>query len=135
MSFFFLKIRRPPRSTRTDTLCPYTTLFRSRVAAHEIIDRPRSPTVAHVSFAEVRSGQDEIGLAEIEHPVGNAAMQMKRTKELRRADSRHALPGTAWKAVRDIGRVLCGERVCTDCVIPGVRVTIKNKYSKQKKQT
>src|SRR3546814_9601296 len=34
--FFFLMIRRPPRSTRTDTLFPYTTLFRSwlcRVAA------------------------------------------------------------------------------------------------------
>src|SRR3546814_13445767 len=28
-SFFFLMIRRPPRSTRTDTLFPYTTLFRS----------------------------------------------------------------------------------------------------------
>src|SRR3546814_9051759 len=27
---FFLSIRRPPRSTRTDTLFPYTTLFRSR---------------------------------------------------------------------------------------------------------
>src|SRR3546814_1110804 len=27
--FFFLIIRRPPRSTRTDTLFPYTTLFRS----------------------------------------------------------------------------------------------------------
>src|SRR3546814_19712356 len=27
---FFLMIRRPPRSTRTDTLLPYTTLFRSR---------------------------------------------------------------------------------------------------------
>src|SRR3546814_2092200 len=27
--FFFLMIRRPPRSTRTDTLVPYTTLFRS----------------------------------------------------------------------------------------------------------
>src|SRR3546814_2154503 len=26
---FFLMIRRPPRSTRTDTLFPYTTLFRS----------------------------------------------------------------------------------------------------------
>src|SRR3546814_4362721 len=26
---FFLIIRRPPRSTRTDTLFPYTTLFRS----------------------------------------------------------------------------------------------------------
>src|SRR3546814_19323612 len=30
--FFFLMIRRPPRSTRTDTLFPYTTLFRSRLA-------------------------------------------------------------------------------------------------------
>src|SRR3546814_12734562 len=28
--FFFLMVRRPPRSTRTDTLFPYTTLFRSR---------------------------------------------------------------------------------------------------------
>src|SRR3546814_10692127 len=27
--FVFLKIRQPPRSTRTDTLFPYTTLFRS----------------------------------------------------------------------------------------------------------
>src|SRR3546814_6597467 len=40
---FFLSIRRPPRSTRTDPLFPYTTLFRSlhmrreveRVLAHE----------------------------------------------------------------------------------------------------
>src|SRR3546814_18108483 len=30
--FFFLMIRRPPRSTRTDTLFPYTTLFRSTAA-------------------------------------------------------------------------------------------------------
>src|SRR3546814_20001987 len=29
LCFFFLMIRRPPRSTRTDTLFPYTTLFRS----------------------------------------------------------------------------------------------------------
>src|SRR3546814_7494263 len=28
---FFLMKRRPPRSTRTDTLCPYTSLFRSLV--------------------------------------------------------------------------------------------------------
>src|SRR3546814_8521075 len=37
--FFFLMIRRPPRSTRTDTLFPYTTLFRSdcvwRLSAEE----------------------------------------------------------------------------------------------------
>src|SRR3546814_693693 len=31
--FFFLMIRRPPRSTRTDTLFPYTTLFRSGLDA------------------------------------------------------------------------------------------------------
>src|SRR3546814_9353843 len=29
VSIFFVMIRRPPRSTRTDTLFPYTTLFRS----------------------------------------------------------------------------------------------------------
>src|SRR3546814_10584544 len=29
--FFLLRIRRPPRSTRTDTLFPYTTLFRSHM--------------------------------------------------------------------------------------------------------
>src|SRR3546814_4967422 len=33
--FFFLMIRRPPRSTRTDTLFPYTTLFRSVVELAE----------------------------------------------------------------------------------------------------
>src|SRR3546814_18064561 len=35
---FFLMIGRPPRSTRSDTLCPYTTLFRSLVhAAPELV--------------------------------------------------------------------------------------------------
>src|SRR3546814_13159831 len=37
---FFLMIRRPPRSTRTDPLFPYTTLFRSRyVAAFGHVER------------------------------------------------------------------------------------------------
>src|SRR3546814_7539769 len=35
--FFFLMIRRPPRSTRTDTLFPYTTLFRSPFAGPEAV--------------------------------------------------------------------------------------------------
>src|SRR3546814_10951507 len=34
--FFFLMIRRPPRSTRTDTLFPYTTLFRSTAVLAEL---------------------------------------------------------------------------------------------------
>src|SRR3546814_862922 len=58
---FFLIIRRPPRSTRTDTLFPYTTLFRifpnqasvllnaasaARVAGGTVMDRPEWITVA-----------------------------------------------------------------------------------------
>src|SRR3546814_8015902 len=47
LSFFFLMIRRPPRSTRTDTLFPYTTLFRSDTSVtrmnvtHKPFDDPR----------------------------------------------------------------------------------------------
>src|SRR3546814_13374140 len=50
MCFFFLMIRRPPRSTRTDTLFPYTTLFRSRAGAEEGIED-------HV--AGVRAGEQD----------------------------------------------------------------------------
>src|SRR3546814_6513090 len=42
--FFFLMIRRPPRSTRTDTLFPYTTLFRSLFSESLV-------PVAHPKFA------------------------------------------------------------------------------------
>src|SRR3546814_18457187 len=35
--FVFLMIRRPPRSTRTDTLFPYTTLFLSRYTSGCIV--------------------------------------------------------------------------------------------------
>src|SRR3546814_2134901 len=43
--FFFLMIRQPPRSTRTDTLFPYTTLFRSGriVSAKAIAGRKSVP--------------------------------------------------------------------------------------------
>src|SRR3546814_11563622 len=50
-------IRRPPRSTRTDTLFPYTTLFRSEAAAVPIGDmvQPRAPRdgVSMVKGADV----------------------------------------------------------------------------------
>src|SRR3546814_16978504 len=36
---FFLMIRRPPRSTRIDTLFPYTTLFRSRTERGQHAER------------------------------------------------------------------------------------------------
>src|SRR3546814_4329988 len=41
-------IRRPPRSTRTDTLFPYTTLFRSPVAA----DQPHHQVAARIAVVE-----------------------------------------------------------------------------------
>src|SRR3546814_12246278 len=42
IDFFFLMIRRPPRSTRTDTLFPYTTLFRSLLHAPKAEELGRS---------------------------------------------------------------------------------------------
>src|SRR3546814_18547611 len=49
LCLFFLMIRRPPRSTRTDTLFPYTTLFRSSASARAGRRRPvraRAPPAA-----------------------------------------------------------------------------------------
>src|SRR3546814_8577721 len=46
MFFCFLMIRRPPRSTRTDTLFPYTTLFRSEYAKIVVRVRPESLRLA-----------------------------------------------------------------------------------------
>src|SRR3546814_20576625 len=56
--FFFLMIRRPPRSTRTDTLFPYTTLFRSSSPWH------------HASAGQFRSA-----VAASIHPYGRTLLQ------------------------------------------------------------
>src|SRR3546814_14397108 len=42
LHFFLVMIRRPPRSTRTDTLFPYTTLFRSSGTRGlaQVVNRP-----------------------------------------------------------------------------------------------
>src|SRR3546814_4106765 len=45
--FFFLMIRRPPRSTRTDTLFPYTTLFRSDGDEHRVDGGKAVAAAAH----------------------------------------------------------------------------------------
>src|SRR3546814_7530634 len=45
--FFFLMIRRPPRSTRTDTLFPYTTLFRSEPDRGDREDRGDEEALVH----------------------------------------------------------------------------------------
>src|SRR3546814_10163279 len=50
---FLLMIRRPPRSTRTDTLFPYTTLFRSDGArpGQPLLRRPRRRIATHKNGA------------------------------------------------------------------------------------
>src|SRR3546814_9127923 len=65
MMFFFLMIRRPPRSTRTDTLFPYTTLFRSQ---RRVAKTDKTTGIAAAEFARRRrqlmrmAGDDAIAI-------------------------------------------------------------------------
>src|SRR3546814_8000966 len=87
---FFLRIRRPPRSTRTDTLFPYTTLFRSgpedirAVLAGEAEEAQRPGQVFGSQarlFAEAL-GRHVVGvapgrgLADLYQPLVDAALQV-----------------------------------------------------------
>src|SRR3546814_5633049 len=66
--FFFLMIRRPPRSTRTDTLFPYTTLFRSGQPVQRV--HVKLPRLLFPSDQVERLDQPES--AEIEGGLGQA---------------------------------------------------------------
>src|SRR3546814_10991704 len=81
--FFFLMLRRPPRSTRTDTLFPYTTLFRSDRGRVDAGERERGeedrlpdgepgaqrgvekPAEAHLLRDGRHDGGEEIGRAHV----------------------------------------------------------------------
>src|SRR3546814_17669840 len=56
---FFLMRRRPPRSTRTDTLFPYTTLFRSpildTIGSHQVFPEQRARTHARTIKEQSRT--------------------------------------------------------------------------------
>src|SRR3546814_13554854 len=53
MLFLFLLIPRPPRSTRTDPLCPYTTLFRSSsLNAFVGLERPYQPSRCEAAWVK-----------------------------------------------------------------------------------
>src|SRR3546814_11999325 len=58
--FFFFMIRRPPRSTRTYTLFPYTTLFRSRVDIAQ--DREVPPAARSIRDPRPPEGEGVEGL-------------------------------------------------------------------------
>src|SRR3546814_5137790 len=103
LSFFFVMIRLPPRSTRTDTLFPYTTLFRSKVAvvrydqarglcrfhrADEIDDGAREILAVGVGPKPCVVG--EIGGADADALVGG---ELVGALELRMDDDRAAVVG------------------------------------------
>src|SRR3546814_11415433 len=74
-------IRRQPRSTRTDTLFPDTTVFRSQVIlvshAGEVVSRERRLAYLQVQF-DTRLKEQQIALLEAEKKV--AALQVTATK-------------------------------------------------------
>src|SRR3546814_16821715 len=68
MCFFFLMIRLPPRATRTDTLVPYTSLFRSFAWPYpiETVDTPKVTRINRIdvgfrSLTDASSGRAEPG--------------------------------------------------------------------------
>src|SRR3546814_3235003 len=82
--FFFLMIRRPPRSTRTDTLFPYTTLFRSPpVIVAELL--PVSSCVCTSSIRTRPSSTDTLTLSpsrRTENLVPSTVRSEEHTSEL-----------------------------------------------------
>src|SRR3546814_16168609 len=70
--FFFVMIRRPPRSTRTDTLLPYTTLCRST-------NRPQPKAIAEVAAQNTAWRQGRRYVAK----PGTGQQQLDATKRAR----------------------------------------------------
>src|SRR3546814_13345914 len=75
----FLMIRLPPRSTRTDPLCPYTTLFRSWedcgmiLVTPDIRDALRANDAArYVALAQGMRDPDPVPVVRFFNPVGPA---------------------------------------------------------------
>src|SRR3546814_2958407 len=79
-------IRRPPRSTRTDTLFPYTTLFRSLLHdsffywTHRLLHRPRWFRLAHAVHHESRPPTAWAAMSF--HPIEAVTRSEEHTSEL-----------------------------------------------------
>src|SRR3546814_18580572 len=97
-------IRRPPRSTRTDTLFPYTTLFRSGGIS---FTAPGYPVDAFC--ARLRRFADDHKVQVYLEP-GEAAVRQSTTLEVSVLDV--GFNGKHLAVVDKIGRASCRERVC-----------------------
>src|SRR3546814_12242315 len=81
-------IRRPPRSTRTDTLVPYTTLFRAEAVQRRAAGRPDRVLRAHRSPAHALMPQTSF------HRTDRVSAQLRRElgTPVRDAVAEHGLP-------------------------------------------
>src|SRR3546814_14647109 len=91
MVIIFLMCRGPPRSTRTDTLFPYTTLFRSEVAA----DKEAARLAARENRADILGG---VNLAATSSDISSILIDlsqrdaMNSSADFARLLGRHAQP-------------------------------------------
>src|SRR3546814_20261358 len=75
--FFFLMIRRPPRSTRTDTLFPYTTLFRSLQTGLDKLQTTKS----QVAGMQVELKELEPNILKTKQEVSEMMVQIQTDKQ------------------------------------------------------
>src|SRR3546814_11460252 len=75
LQYFFLMLRLPPSTTRTDTLFPYTTLFRSQALRHAGLRRGHRPQPQRDGHRRLRPGpRQQPAAAHLRHePAGRAA--------------------------------------------------------------
>src|SRR3546814_11040729 len=76
---FFLMIRRPPRSTRTDTLFPYTTLFRS-YSSHALHSQPNTSGWRGMPFALLRRSEEHTSELQSLMRISYAVFCLKKKK-------------------------------------------------------
>src|SRR3546814_6059703 len=84
---FFLMIRLPPRSTRTDTLFPYTTLFRSFGIGPPHLHAVAVERAAHL-FAR-RGADDAVELVEFQHRRVPVEPEMRQRRAQMRRSEEH----------------------------------------------
>src|SRR3546814_11691723 len=103
-------IRRPPRSTRTDTLFPYTTLFRSHLLLVGYIDDDERLSNQHLDGVTVWHSSILDRILE-ERRVDEVILAIPSALRVRRREIVTALQARNIH-VRKIGRASCRERVC-----------------------
>src|SRR3546814_13974081 len=113
-------IRRPPRSTRTDTLFPYTTLFRSHriIGRADDIERRLEILLGLAGEADDKVARDRDIGTHGAHPFDDAKIAVDAVAAVHRRED--AVAARLYRQVEEghqlldleIGRATCRERVC-----------------------